>query len=321
MYTRVESCFWQDEKMRGVSDDARYLMLYFLTSPHRNILGFYFLPSPYACFDLGWDEERFNKGLRELLKTGRIKHDPKAHIVLISNYLKHNPLENPNQVKSAIDKINELPQTALFQEFLYILEPLDKPFLKPLLERLSKRLPKPVTESVTVTVIDDDDNNARVREAKDVPTEGLEKSLVLVFEQEFARLLSPLELDQIASWQDKYSHDLIIEGLRVAVLRGIVNCKYIDTTLHNWEKANIRTVQEARAEQERRREKQPADEQKSRTMLSPETEAYLAELDEKERRLKLERQNSTPKQRSRESCLGLHVVGSNGGSSGTTKPP
>ncbi|UZQ86014.1 hypothetical protein ODU73_000407 [Thermoclostridium stercorarium] len=151
MYTRVESRFWQDEKMRAVSDDVRYLMLYLLTSPHRNIIGFYFLPLPYACFDLGWDEKRFMKALQELLSAGLIRYDKQVHVVLVKNYLKHNPLENPNQVKSAIEKIKEIPETPLFQDFLEIVKQLDKPLYKPLIEHLHKRLPKPGTGSGTGT--------------------------------------------------------------------------------------------------------------------------------------------------------------------------
>ncbi len=157
MYTRVESKFWQDEKMRAVSDDARYLMLYLLTSPHRNIMGFYFLPVPYACFDLGWDEERFSKGLNELLEIQVIRYDQGSHVVLIQNYLKHNPLENPNQVKSAIDRLDEMPQTSLFREFARILGQSDKPFIKPLIEHLHERIGQPVTVTGSVTVTEDKD--------------------------------------------------------------------------------------------------------------------------------------------------------------------
>lgn len=151
LYTKVESRFWQDEKMRTISDDARYLMLYFLTSPHRNIMGFYFLPTPYACFDLGWDEKRFQKGLQELLQTGRVKYDACTHVVLVQNYLKHNPLENPNQVKSAIERLEEMPQTPLFQDFLAVMEQCKKTFIQPLVERLQQRLRQPVTVTGTVT--------------------------------------------------------------------------------------------------------------------------------------------------------------------------
>lgn len=154
MYTRVESKFWQDEKMRSVSCDARYLMLYLLTSPHRNILGLYFLPAPYACFDLGWDEQRFNKGLDELLSKGCIKYDKANHVVLIINFLKHNPLDNPNQVKSAIDRLDNLPQTVLIKD-LYEVVKHEKPHYEPLVEELGKRLNEPLnnpSETVNETL-------------------------------------------------------------------------------------------------------------------------------------------------------------------------
>ena len=140
MYTRVESSFWQDEKMRAVSGDARHLMLYCLTSPHRNILGFYFLPAPYACFDLGWDEKRFTAALTELLNNKRIKYDFDKHVILVVNYLKHNPLGNPNQTTSAIKKLEELPDTKLLHDFAIILEQFTEPFIEPLKEQLQQRL-------------------------------------------------------------------------------------------------------------------------------------------------------------------------------------
>ena len=167
MYTKIESSFWQDDKMRDLSEDARYLMLYFLSSPHRNILGFYYLPIPYACFDVQWPEERFQEGLQELLDNGRIKYDFETHVVLVINYLKHNPLENPNQAKAAITKLDELPDTPLMQDFETVLEQFDKPFMEPLCERLLERLGKPVTVAVTVTVTET--VTEAVTEQEDIP--------------------------------------------------------------------------------------------------------------------------------------------------------
>ena len=169
MYTRVENRFWQDEKMRNVSDDARYLMLYLLTSPHRNILGFYFLPFPYACFDLGWDEKRFKKALEELLNTGGIAYDTISHVVLVKNYLKHNPLENPNQVKHAIEKLNELPETHLFRSLLTVIEQFDKPFIQPLIERLQERLGQPGTVTGTGTVTETEEEAENMQGAEAAP--------------------------------------------------------------------------------------------------------------------------------------------------------
>ena len=112
-------------------------------------MGFYFLPPPYACFDLGWDEKRFAKGLQELLQATVIQYDQEAHVVLIQNYLKHNPLENPNQVTSAVKRLDEVPQTRLFQAFIDVLKQHSKPFAEPLIERLRERLGQPGSGSGT----------------------------------------------------------------------------------------------------------------------------------------------------------------------------
>ncbi|WP_312560896.1 hypothetical protein [Anaerospora sp.] len=147
MYTKIESQFWKDEKMLKLSGDARYLMLYLLTTLHRNMIGCYFLPEPYAYFDLGMAPEQFHKAMSELVRARRVKYDMENHILLIPNYLRFNPLENPNQVKSAIDKLDELPQTQLLQDLYDVVKTIDKQFMKPFTERLQERLPQPVNSN------------------------------------------------------------------------------------------------------------------------------------------------------------------------------
>lgn len=256
MYTRVESRFWQDEKMRTVSDDARYLMLYLLTSPHRNIMGFYFLPSPYACFDLGWNEERFKKALQELLQTGGVAYDETTHMMLIKNYLKHNPLENPNQVKSAIEKLNEMPQTHLFQIFLSIIEQFNKPFMKPLIERLQERLGKPVTVTGTVSVIERD-INAHVRD--NIPQDkthssrkGFSSELQKINNKAFEYGMNGITPEFVEDAEMRLSEgtdlELIIKALSVGATKASGNanakCRYAMTVLQGWAAEGIKTIQQ-----------------------------------------------------------------------------
>lgn len=73
------------------------------------------------------------------------------------------------------------------------------------------------------------------------------------FEEEFGRLLSPLEYEQITRWldEDHYAEWLIIEALRESVLAGVYNFRYVDTILREWERANIKT--EAQLSEHRKR--------------------------------------------------------------------
>ncbi|MDS1030134.1 DnaD domain protein [Bacillota bacterium LX-D] len=67
------------------------------------------------------------------------------------------------------------------------------------------------------------------------------------FEKEFGRLLTPMENSQIVEWcqGDGYSPELILEALKRSVLRGVLNFKYIDSILRDWQKNNIFTVNQA----------------------------------------------------------------------------
>jgi DNA replication protein len=78
--------------------------------------------------------------------------------------------------------------------------------------------------------------------------------LYTAFEQEFGRPLSPMEAAQLTEWCQRFPAELIYEALRLAVLRGVFNFRYIDTILHEWEKKNVRTLKEAQEYETRFRE-------------------------------------------------------------------
>ncbi len=82
------------------------------------------------------------------------------------------------------------------------------------------------------------------------------KSLYTMFEKEFGRPLSPMEMETLVMWveQDKYSPELIQMALREAVLSQVYNFKYIDRILLNWEKKNIRTKAQVEKESQRFRD-------------------------------------------------------------------
>ncbi|MCG9967251.1 DnaD domain protein [Pelotomaculum terephthalicicum JT] len=69
-------------------------------------------------------------------------------------------------------------------------------------------------------------------------------ALIPIFENEFGRALSPLEIEQIEQWAEERDPRLVVEALKQAVLRGKHNFKYINTILMGWKKNNLRTLEE-----------------------------------------------------------------------------
>jgi DNA replication protein len=82
------------------------------------------------------------------------------------------------------------------------------------------------------------------------------QTLLFRFEQEFGRLLSPLEYEQVMRWhdEDRYPEWLILEALRESVLAGVFNFRYVDKVLRDWTRARVSTEREL-AEYRSRRER------------------------------------------------------------------
>lgn len=73
-----------------------------------------------------------------------------------------------------------------------------------------------------------------------------EGEIFSIFEQEFGRLLSPMELETISMWLDTDHHSpaIIKAALKEAVLAGKVSLRYIDRILFEWKKKNITSIKQ-----------------------------------------------------------------------------
>ncbi|MEV3279667.1 DnaD domain-containing protein [Paenibacillus larvae] len=73
-------------------------------------------------------------------------------------------------------------------------------------------------------------------------------NLFSIFEQEFARPLTPMELETISGWldQDQYAEELILAALKEAVFAGKIHFRYIDRILLEWGRNRIQTAQQAK---------------------------------------------------------------------------
>ena len=72
-------------------------------------------------------------------------------------------------------------------------------------------------------------------------------NLFTFIEENFGRTLSPIEYEEINTWEDS---ELTRYAIKQSVLNGVYNIKYISTILHNYSKNNIKTVQQAQKDEE-----------------------------------------------------------------------
>ena len=76
-------------------------------------------------------------------------------------------------------------------------------------------------------------------------------------ENNFARTLSPIEYEEISQWED---NDLTRYAIKQAVLNGAYSIKYISKILYNYEKAGIKTVQQAQEKEKKFKNKKQIEE-------------------------------------------------------------
>ena len=156
-YSKVFVKIWHSKDFRTLTEEGKMLFLYLLTSPHRNMGGFYYLPLPYLCFDVGLDEGRVSKAFEELTDKDMAQYDYDTQVVLIKKWFSYNPIENENQAKGLNKQLAEIPKSKLFEPFVNcvkehckytetILKGFDIPFRNP-----SETLPKPYTKPGTGT--------------------------------------------------------------------------------------------------------------------------------------------------------------------------
>lgn len=73
-------------------------------------------------------------------------------------------------------------------------------------------------------------------------------------ESNFGRTLSPIEMEKIKTWTD---NELTRYAVAVAVLNGVNNLKYVEAILENWKMENITTVEQAKKQNKKLKEKVP----------------------------------------------------------------
>lgn len=152
MYTKIDELMWKDSKLKSISTESKLLFIYLLSCQHRNVLGLYNLPKYYVQGDLGYPLETVTKGLVELFENGFVTYDECSETVLINNFLKYNPLENPNQVKGAVKVLPTIPKTPLFNILVNILNDSDNKYLSDLRTGIEQYAKSNGFERVTLTV-------------------------------------------------------------------------------------------------------------------------------------------------------------------------
>jgi hypothetical protein len=147
-YYPVSPLYWADDKVARWPDEAKLLALYLLTCQHRNLEGLYRLPVAYIQADLSWAEDDVYGGFEYVVEQGFAEYDYDAKVVFLPKALKyHQPSTDP-QVQGAINALQSVPDTRLYDSFLAAAREYAPRLYEALGEPLTEPLSQPLTEGV-----------------------------------------------------------------------------------------------------------------------------------------------------------------------------
>ncbi len=162
-YGKIETAFWHNPKVRGLSESARLLYLYMISCPHGNSLGCFVLPDGYISADLEWDQEQVSKHVSELVSSGLIQQSETSSLIRIVGWFGHNTIENQKVAMAANDILKTLPKDAVFLCLINELDIINNRFLNEYLNEYRNRArvpepePEPEPESKEVSLSSGDD--------------------------------------------------------------------------------------------------------------------------------------------------------------------
>lgn len=111
----------------------------------------------------------------------------------------------------------------------------------------------PLLERMKTVILSGDESNDHTSESDDSGDSDTPKpsrqDVYNQIQQEFGRMLSPFQMDQVSEWldQEHYSPEMILMALKEAVMNGAFKFSYMDRILLNWYQNNIKTPAQVNA--------------------------------------------------------------------------
>lgn len=103
----INTKFWLDDYIQGLTQKEKLLFLYFLTNPYTDISGVYEIPISHICLETGMNRDEFEKILIKFQQDCKIFYE--NGWVYIRNFAKHQTI-NPKVEKGIELGISKAPQ-------------------------------------------------------------------------------------------------------------------------------------------------------------------------------------------------------------------
>lgn len=231
----VDTSFWNDDKVVELfSPEDKLFMLYLLTNPHTTQLGIYKINKKIMAFELGYSLETIQVLLdRFETKYNMIMYCNETNEMAIKNYLKYSIIKGGKPVEDCLTK--EIKQVKNKQLINYVFNNIKGD------SNINETVNKIINEYKN-----DNDNDNEVS-YHDSYNDSLKEKTIYDFLQENGFVLAPIHYEIVREWED---NELTRYAIKQAVLNNKYNIKYVQSILNAYKRANIKTIQQAKEQEE-----------------------------------------------------------------------
>lgn len=225
IYRQVDPKKWIDEKHRGMSDRARVLFDYFLTSHIRGPApGIFVFSISHTASVFCRSKNAIKKAFNELFRLELFDFDDQTSVIKLKNALKYNPPLSPNHKKQYIESLEFIPNCKLKSDYIeelskYFNETSNKPLVEGhngnLTSKVDARtLPQQGTETGT-------ELKERVKERKDFAISKKQDIARSTISKEYFRKLEKRNNERIEDYLERYDAEKV--EILIRCLDGILS--------------------------------------------------------------------------------------------------
>ncbi len=112
-FGKVSGQFWISDDIQALSNEAKLMALYLLTTGHGNLIGIFRMPKGYMAADLNWEETSVERAIAELTTSGFLLASERCKYICIPQFMEHNPVDNITQIDARLKLLVKLPHILL----------------------------------------------------------------------------------------------------------------------------------------------------------------------------------------------------------------
>ncbi|TPN58638.1 hypothetical protein FJ976_01640 [Mesorhizobium sp. B1-1-9] len=113
-FSKISPKVWRSKRFRALpTDDARFLLMFLLTSEHQTSAGCFRMPDAYAAADLGWPSDRMQAARKYLVEGGLLAFDTLTDEYFVVGWFGHNKPMNASHQKSIVRVVANIESDAV----------------------------------------------------------------------------------------------------------------------------------------------------------------------------------------------------------------